>query len=443
LEKVDVVVVGSGLSGLTCALDLVDHGRSVLVLEEKPHLGGRTASWVEDGMPVESGFHRFRGIYRALPAMLKRAGLDPDSMVSWQTKVELRAAGARTGVFGIAPRWDPGRVLQGLAGYNRVLTPLDKASLLPLLLVGSILHAAAPHRLDKLSVAQLCRMLGVTRRARERVVTPLTRGVFFRPPEDYSAYAFMMPLAYSLRRPLEMRSGVYRGGMSEVMIAPLAQSISARGGTVRAASPVRSLHFEDGRVAGVRLDQGVIVADQVVVATAPPAAKALLQPLRDDPTIAGLFAMPTTPAVMMQLDLDRPALEADHPAFAPGTPLMVMAEQSRTTFPSRPGRLSILLSPQERLARMEPDAVLREVVEAARQVGLDLSGRILGYHFQVLEGDMYGAAPGVDRLRPGQATNVAGLTLAGDYTRQPFLSTMEGAVIAGERAAKAVLSRAA
>ncbi len=78
MERADVIVVGAGLSGLACAFQLASAGRRVVVLEAQPHLGGRTASWLADGMPVESGFHRFRGIYRALPALLARAGIALD-----------------------------------------------------------------------------------------------------------------------------------------------------------------------------------------------------------------------------------------------------------------------------------------------------------------------------------------------------------------------------
>ena len=58
--------------------------------------------------------------------------------------------------------------------------------------------------------------------------------------------------------------------------------------------------------------------------------------------------------------------------------------------------------------------------------------------FVRLPADFYSLSPGTDALRPPQQTPVAGLTLAGDYTRQEYLGTMEGAVVSGRLAARAV-----
>ena len=57
------VIVGAGLAGLAAGHRLARAGHDVVVLEAGPVIGGRTASWLEDGMPVESGLHRFLGVY--------------------------------------------------------------------------------------------------------------------------------------------------------------------------------------------------------------------------------------------------------------------------------------------------------------------------------------------------------------------------------------------
>ena len=54
MDRYDVIVVGAGPAGLTCARDLRRQGRSVLILESRDRLGGRTHTTGLDGYPGES-----------------------------------------------------------------------------------------------------------------------------------------------------------------------------------------------------------------------------------------------------------------------------------------------------------------------------------------------------------------------------------------------------
>jgi hypothetical protein len=75
----------------------------------------------------------------------------------------------------------------------------------------------------------------------------------------------------------------------------------------------------------------------------------------------------------------------------------------------------------------------------AERLGLDLAGTLRAYRVVRLAEDFMSLAPGHVGLCPAQRTPIAGLTLAGDWTAQPFLATMEGAVVSGRRAARVVL----
>ena len=55
---------------------------------------------------------------------------------------------------------------------------------------------------------------------------------------------------------------------------------------------------------------------------------------------------------------------------------------------------------------------------------------------------LYREAPGMDVYRPSQATPIANFFLAGSYTQQDYIDSMEGATLSGKQAAKAILQQA-
>lgn len=55
---------------------------------------------------------------------------------------------------------------------------------------------------------------------------------------------------------------------------------------------------------------------------------------------------------------------------------------------------------------------------------------------------MYAAIPGLNKYRPSQETPIPRFTLAGDWTSQKFLGSMEGAVLGGKLAAEVIADRA-
>ena len=440
VEQADVVVVGAGLAGLACAFELASVGRRVLLLEGRQVLGGRTSSWIEDGMPVETGLHRYLGIYQALPGLLARAGVPIDDIVQWEYTIEIRTPEGPRGVFGIAPFYRPLTTLASLLGNNALLSPIDKISLLPMFTAGLVDYWLNPERLDQRSALGYARGPLATRRARQRVVTPLSTGLFFLPPDRYSAYAFFMPAALSLRRLTELRAGVFLGGMTEVMANPLAAAIKRRGGEVQAGTRVSRLRVQQGRVTGVVADGVTVEARHVVVATSLRPAQRLLAPFSSHPWVRPMMALPSMPVVTIQFELDRPSMPLDRTTFGPGTALASFAEQSRTTFPHTPGRLSVILAAPERFLGLRPEEICQITVNDAVRLGIELEGHILRYRVVRLLDDFYSLAPGHHHLRPDQETPIPGLSLAGDYTRQPLLGTMEGAVISGQLAARSVLA---
>jgi len=317
VERADVIVVGGGLAGLSCGFELSSQGRGVLLLEAGPVVGGRTSSWNQDGMPVESGLHRVLGFYAAFPDLLRRAGVDVNDIVHWEDEAEIRLPDGRgDGVFGAAPLFRPFQSLLGVLGNFRLLSLTDRLSLPGFFSAGLLEYFTNPAALDQVSVTEKARACGVTEDAIHKVLVPLTSGLYFLPPEKYSAYAFFGTLAPYLPRLYSLRVGAFLGGMTEVMAAPVAAAIERQGGAVRTRARVTRLLTGGGRVSGVEIGGQRIDAEHVVLATSLAPAQQLLRPaLGGHPWFQPMLRLPSMPAVTIQMELDQPSMPLDRVTF--------------------------------------------------------------------------------------------------------------------------------
>ncbi|WP_053218809.1 hydroxysqualene dehydroxylase [Virgibacillus senegalensis] len=438
----DVVIAGAGLAGLSCGLELSLQGKKVLILEADPVVGGRCSNWNDGGMAVESGFHRFIGYYKALPSLLRKAGVNPDEMLTWEEKIDVLIKGKNKKlVLGIAPIHGFIKMIRGITGNQDVLTMRDKLSLVPFFLHGYKDYLLRPGKLDHYSIKAYADRHGVTDAAFDYLLIPLSSGIYFLPPDRYSAYVFFGLFAPAIPKFYKMRIGAFLGGMTDVMCQPIADKIIELGGSIQTGEKVTGILMDDlGKISGVQgTNRKKYRARQVVVATSLVGAKQILSSYKDHPSLSNLFKLPMMPAATFQIELDKPALEKDITTFGPKTILASFAEQSRTTFRESEGRLSIILTPPERFLEMEAEETLKRVIADFQTLGIHLNGKVKDYRQINHPEDFYSLAPGNDALRPDQQTSIEGLILAGDYTKQPFFSTMEGAVVSGQKAAALTL----
>lgn len=438
----DVIVIGAGLAGLTAGLELSERGQKVILIEKERFVGGRTASWNDNGMEVESGFHRHIGYYKALPEILQKVGVNINQIVLWENSMEVRVDGMeRSVIWGIAPFYAPLDFLRGIFGNNHVLSIDDKRSLLPFFLSGFREYLLHPKKLDQYSIGEYSQMYKVSERAFMSLVVPLSTGIFFLPPEDYSAKVFFGLFAPGIPRIFRMRVGAYLGGMTDVLARPIAQGIENLGGEIRLNTKVKQLLIDNNRVIGVSTDHGEqIKAPNTVLATDLGQSQTLLKDCeRTNSWFRPLLSMPRMSAITIQFDLKSRSLPFDRTTFGSQSLAASFSEQSHSTFKHLPGRLSVITAYSQNCKDISDETVYHNVIADAKKIGIHLEGNIRDYRVIRHIDKFYHLGPNHDWMRPTQHCPMAGLTLAGDYTRQPFYSTMEGAVISGKKAAKVVI----
>ncbi len=413
------VVVGGGLAGLAAALDLVDAGHDVTLLEARPTLGGAVQTLPErEGdppPPPDNGQHIALGCCTEYLAFLQRVG-QADSVR--RTRLVLPVIGEngrvgliRQGAFALLRyRHLPFGERLGVARAARALRRLD------------------PSDLDGETFGDLLRGLGQSDAAIARFWD-----VFMRPALNLKSDEASAALAV-----FTVQTALLAGrGASDLVlpVAPLGtmhgdaagEALEDAGARVRLRARVASL---DG--GAVILAEGERVEAEAIVLALPPAESARLlgepEPALDDSPIVSvhllidrqilrfpLAALLGSPA---QWVFDRGRLMRHVPA--PGQYLTVVASGAPELLETRAHDLVDLVMGDltSRLGRAE---VLWSRV--SREPAATIAGR-----------------PGTAALRLTAETGREGIVRAGAWTSTGgWPATMESAVRSGHRAAQLIL----
>ncbi|WP_329237263.1 FAD-dependent oxidoreductase [Streptomyces sp. NBC_01460] len=245
----DVVVVGAGLAGLACALDLSAEGLRVDVLEASDGVGGRMRTDRKDGFLLDRGFQVFNTSY---PQVKKRVDLRALRLRPFTPGLIARTSSGRVRVTD--PTRRPGDAAQLLPG--RVLPARDLAALAALTARDVLLPAKRLGRMTDRTASEALVRAGLSPRTVEDLLRPFLSGVFLEEGLETSARFLHLVWRSMVRGTLCLPSGGI-GAVPAQLAARLPE------GALRLGSPVAEVTD-----AGVLLADGVErPAASVVVAT--------------------------------------------------------------------------------------------------------------------------------------------------------------------------------
>ncbi len=448
-----IVVIGGGLAGLAAAITLQERRHSVVLLERRGVVGGRASSSRDTvtGEDVDNGTHLMVAAYRATLDLVRRAGAG--GLLLEQDRLRLEWVDEK-GVTALdcPPLVAPLHLIAGLLGLRvpwRVKLDAIRMGL-------AVRFGRRP---DGLTLAQYFRRCGQGEAARRLVWDPLALAILNESPERAAAVLFHRVYREAfLRDPGASRLVFLRRGWG-VLAEALARYFEARGGLVRRGVRASALALADGRVVGVRTCErpqgreaivagaaagaGVERADAVVCAVPPDALAALLpEEWRSRPPFDALGRFGGSPIVSVEVWLDR--VVVDRPMLGlRGGEMEWLFDKGRLYGRSGPPQhLAFIVSAAARSAA-QPNAELLAAAEASlrRYFPAMASARITRALVLREPRATFASTPELEALRPGPATPIAGLFLAGDWTATGLPATIEGAVRSGERAAQAVMAR--
>ena len=409
-----VHIIGAGISGLSAAVRLANANYKVHVHEATQQAGGRCRSYFDaaTNLTIDNGNHLLLSGNRHALAYARSIG------------TEAGLVGPKLAQFPFVDLSTGQRWLLDLGDSRLPLWVLDESrrvpdtgladylGLMPLIWSGK----------DRL-VKDAIRCDGTLYR---RLVQPLLLAALnLDPPEGSAGLAGAVVRETLLAGGQACRPLIARDGLSAVLVEPAIKLLQDKGASVRFGHELREFATSKGRVTELNFgDDSIAIApgDAVVVAVPPRSAASLLPGLKT----------PTKFRAIVNAHF-----RFDPPRDAP--PILGVVGGLVEWLFAFPQRLSVTISNGDRLVDMPREelaqAIWRDVCKAGSVAGELPPWQIVRERRATFE-----ATPEQNALRPGVATGLKNLFLAGDWTDTGLPATIEGSVRSGDRAADHVLA---
>ncbi len=474
-----VAIVGAGLAGMATAINLADAGAEVEIFESRPFVGGKVGSWIDgEGNHIEMGLHVFFGCYYNLFALMEKVGAIANLRLKEHTHTFINKGG-RVGELDF--RFLTGAPFNGLKAFftTSQLSAADKIFNSLALGTSPIVRGLIDFEgamktirdLDSISFADWFRSHGGNNSSLQKMWNPIAYALGFIDTENISARCMLTIFQFFATKTEASILRMLEGSPHEYLHKPIVEYLEARGTKIHTRRQVREILFEqdnDYKVTGLVVAKGdtteVITADAYVCACDVPGIKKVLpQEWRKWSEFDNIYKLDTVPVATVQLRFDgwvtelqdaegRKQLEKaagiDNLLYTPDADFSCFADLALASpgdyYKEGEGSLmQLVLTPGDPFIKQSNEAIANQVLEQVHQ--LFPSSRELNmtwYSVVKLAQSLYREAPGMDVYRPAQKTPIPNFFLAGSYTQQDYIDSMEGATISGNQAAKVILDQA-
>nr|ADK54935.1 phytoene desaturase [Paphiopedilum armeniacum] len=454
-EPLEVVIAGAGLAGLSAAKYLADAGHKPILLEAR-------------------GLHIFFGAYPNIQNLFGELGdvlggkvaawKDKDGdwyetindRLQWKEHSMIFAMPSKPGEFS---RFDFPEVLPApfngiwaILKNNEMLTWSEKVKfaigLLPAIVGGQSYVEAQ----DSLSVTEWMKRQGVPGRVCDEVFIAMSKALNFINPDELSMQCILIALNRFLQEKDGSKMAFLDGNPPERLCMPIVDHIKSLGGQVLLNSRVQKIELKSDRT----------VKQFILKLLLPEEWKEImcfqrLEVLGNGSVITGdayVFATPVdklvgVPVINVHIWFDRKLKNTyDHLLFSRSPLLSVYADMSATCkeyYDPNRSMLELVFAPAEEwISRSDDDIVDATMKELEKlfpnEIAADQSkAKILKYHVVKTPRSVYKNVPNCEPCRPLQRSPIEGFYLAGDYTKQKYLASMEGAVLSGKLCAQAIV----
>ena len=452
-----VAIAGAGLAGLSCAKYLVDQGHTPVVLESRDVLGGLVAAWKDsDGDWYETGLHIFFGAYPNMLQLLKELGIE--DRLQWKKHTMIFNQPEKPGTYS---RFDfpnlpaPLNGIVAILRNNDMLTWSEKIELAKGLVPAMLRGQKYVDSTDNYTFSEWLKLQGVSDEVQQDIFIAASKSLNFINPDEISAVVLLTALNRFLKQKDGSMMAFLDGSPTERLCQPLVDYIEAAGGEVKINAPLKEILLNpDGSVKGFLMrglhgaSDYIETADAYVSAMPVDVMKVMLpEAWKDIECFQKLDGLEGVPVINIQLWFDRKLTDIDQLLFSRSPLLSVYADMSNTCREySDPNRsmLELVLAPADDWINKSDAEILQVTLAELSKLfpqhfgSSEEEAKLLKHHVVKTPRSVYRSTPGRQEYRPEQATPISNFFLSGSYTMQPFLGSMEGAVLSGKLTALGV-----
>ncbi len=473
-----IAIIGAGLAGLTAAVDLVDEGHEVDLYEAKPFVGGKVGSWEDtDGNHIEMGLHVFFFNYANLFALMRKVGAFENLLPKEHTHLFVNKGGE---IKSLDFRFFAGAPFNGLKAFFTTpqLSWIDKLRNALALGTSPIVRGLVDYEgamktirsLDSISFKRWFLNHGGSQNSIERMWNPIAYALGFIDCEAISARCMLTIFMMFASKTEASKLNLLKGSPHKWLTKPILDYIEERGGRLHLKNIVKEIHSEyagQPSVSGITLQtpQGEkkIQADKYLAACDVSGIKRIIpRSWRRFKEFDSLFKLDAVPVATVQLrydgwvteinnqraqkNLNNPSgldnllytADADFSCFAD----LALSSPEDYKKDDQGSLLQCVLTPGDPWITKSSDEIVkhtdlqvRNLFPSSRSLNLLWSNVVKVSH------SLYREAPGMEPYRPDQKTSFSNFFLAGSYTKQDYIDSMEGATMSGHLAASAMLSK--
>ena len=441
----DVAIIGGGLAGLACAVALSESGFSIALYEASSRLAGRAQSWTDSvsGDCIDLGPHIFLSEYRNALSFLQR--LNARHRVAWETDrlIRLREGAQITDMF--LQRLPPPLHLATSMARVKTLSWHDKLSNRRILQLAMRVDEQLIHELDGMSAMDLLRQCAVSRRFIQWFWSTACLTVMNVPLEQCSAGALLRVFAQLIGR-RRYRIGFAACGLAELFVPEAVKRIEQSAGRIYLGAPVRQFLTRDSTLDGLLLGDGSHVRARHYVCAVPPRELHSMLPEHVGAIhpFKELLSFEPSPYISTYLWFDRKLTDEKFWAFINDASHLNSdfydLSNIREGWQARPSLIASNIIFSHRSHSLSDEQIVRQTHEEI-SVALPTARNAMITHAVVNRIPMAIPCPkpGTEAKRMPTVTALAGLLVAGDWTRTHLPACMESAVYSGWSAAEVIL----